>query len=546
MKKSRALRALESSAKKGNLTSMYQLYSDYMTGNSDITQDESLSDLYFNKCLRYLESVDEKGNIENKFKLTDLSLFDFRKFKHINISFDRNLTVIIGNNGSGKTSLAQAISKTLSWISSGIEKDGKNGQPIRYTDINNDAIHFADVVTSFSFGKQTLVKGNLSRAIQGAEEKRDSKVSELKLISNVWRAINARKEINLPLFAFYSVSRSHPISMSKQSSEKISNDKRLERFDAYTGALDGAGKFEHFYEWFVSLHKRAVADNSGEIDRLKNRIEKLKILAEDDETFLEILDETKDKYCLALEQKNTNKGIGDLKYLELTIKAIVDVVPSVSNIWVETKSGYDEIYVTNDSEKVNISQLSDGQRIFMSLVADLARRLVLLNTNLPNPMEGQGIVIIDEIELHLHPRWQQGIISSLQSVFPNIQFVVTTHSPQVLSTVDSRCVRVLESDKDGNLIASIPEFQTKGVASADILARIMHTDSIPDVDEANDVVEFSSLVAKGDIGNANELLVKLKEHFGEKHPVIENCLNQLKIYEMKERMKAKRLGKSDA
>lgn len=534
MKKSRALRSLESSAKKGNVTSMYQLYNDYMTGTSDIAQDKSLSGIYFNKCLRFLES-----DTENKFRLSDLSLFDFRKFKNLNITFDSHLTVIIGNNGSGKTSLSQAIAKTLSWVSAGIEKEGKNGQPITYSDINNDSVHFADIMTSFYFGKQTLVKGKLSRAIQGAVEKRDSKVVELKLLSNVWRVINATKEINLPLFAFYSVERSHPISMNKQSSEKTSNDKRLDRFDAYTGALDGAGKFEHFYEWFISLHKKAVVDNTGEVDRLRSRIQKLSILAEDDETFLEILNETKEKYNLALEQKENNKGIGDSKYLELTVKTIVDVVPSVSNIWVETKSGFDEIYVTNDSEKVKISQLSDGQRIFMSLVADLTRRLVLLNPNISNPMNGQGIVIIDEIELHLHPKWQQGIILSLQTVFPNIQFIVTTHSPQVLSTVDYRSVRVLDYDKDGNQIAGVPEYQTKGVASADILARIMHTDSIPDIEEANDVIEFSRLVSLGNIDRAHDLMTKLKEHFGVEHPVVEGCLNQLKIYEMKERMKKK-------
>lgn len=68
-------------------------------------------------------------------------------------------------------------------------------------------------------------------------------------------------------------------------------------------------------------------------------------------------------------------------------------------------------------------------------LGDLTRRLVLANPSLDDPLLGEGIVLIDEIELHMHPKWQRRIIGVLKEVFPNIQFIITTHSPQVLGEI---------------------------------------------------------------------------------------------------------------
>ncbi|MGS2977410.1 AAA family ATPase, partial [Escherichia coli] len=81
----------------------------------------------------------------------------------------------------------------------------------------------------------------------------------------------------------------------------------------------------------------------------------------------------------------------------------------ISKMCVEMTTGSDLVKVTNDGHDATIDQLSDGQRVFLSLVADLALRMVMLNPLLENPLEGRGIVLIDEIELHLHPKWQQEV-----------------------------------------------------------------------------------------------------------------------------------------
>lgn len=91
--------------------------------------------------------------------------------------------------------------------------------------------------------------------------------------------------------------------------------------------------------------------------------------------------------------------------------------------------------VYKGAETLDILQLSDGEKCTLALFGDLARRLAIANPAMQDPLEGQGVVLIDEIELHMHVSWQRKIINVLKRTFPNIQFVITTHSPQVLGEV---------------------------------------------------------------------------------------------------------------
>ena len=97
-----------------------------------------------------------------------------------------------------------------------------------------------------------------------------------------------------------------------------------------------------------------------------------------------------------------------------------------------------------------VDDLSDGFRSILSMVADLAYRMVRLNPFLGRRaiLDTPGIVLIDEIDMHLHPSWQQTVLLDLQKAFPKVQFIVTTHSPQVLGSVPPDSIRVLEWEKE--------------------------------------------------------------------------------------------------
>jgi predicted ATP-binding protein involved in virulence len=134
---------------------------------------------------------------------------------------------------------------------------------------------------------------------------------------------------------------------------------------------------------------------------------------------------------------------------------------------------------------LSIEQLSQGERDLLALVGDLTRRIVIANPARVNPLEGDGIVLIDEIELHLHPKWQRNVVQLLSSTFPNVQFIVTTHSPQVLSEAERGSI-VLLSQKHGEF-AYTSVSQGKGLSSNEILEEVMDSKSVnQDVQERLD------------------------------------------------------------
>ncbi|SIR07168.1 retron Ec78 anti-phage system effector ATPase PtuA [Marinobacterium stanieri] len=541
-RKIRAFSHIERNSDKGDVLASYSLFERYKNG-IDVEIDENLSKKYLLRCFEFVESIDENEKPNNLLLLSEVGFVDFRAFKNLELKIDRKLTVIIGDNAAGKTSILEGVSKILSWIAACIVKEGDNGKRVTYPDINNNSTFYGEVYANLKFGDKNNISASLSRAIKGSSEKKDSHVSELKSLADFWRKLNGIREINLPVFAFYSVERSHYSSPSNVSSSVGKSDRRISRFDAYQGALDGPGRFDHFIEWFVFLSKKTKNTKPLEKEKLKKQLDKLRALGDDNSNPLwDVLVEKELEYK---KLESAEVGHDDVLYdrmFRAIRETISRAVPGVSDIWVDSESGYDIVYIKSRGENLLINQLSDGQRALISLVSDLARRVVMLNPKLNNPLHGQGIVLIDEIELHLHPRWQQGVISSLVKSFPNIQFIITTHSPQILSTVDKSCIRRLVYDDNKNdILVKEPDFQTKGVMSSDVLEQIMETSSIPDVEEARWLDEMLFLIAENnyETSEGDKLLEKIRLHFGENHPEFKRCETEIRIKKMKQSLGSK-------
>lgn len=175
--------------------------------------------------------------------------------------------------------------------------------------------------------------------------------------------------------------------------------------------------------------------------------------------------------------------------------------------------------------KFPLSQLSDGLRNAVAMVADISFRCIKLNPHLRSnaAVKTQGIVLIDEVDMFLHPAWQQRIIQSLRSAFPLIQFIVTTHSPQVLSTVKRESIRLLEQDESGNGQALIPPGATYGEPSNDVLQSVMQVDPQPPVAEKAGLQKLTALVDQGkyDEPDTKQLMDALKATLGESHPQLQ-------------------------
>ena len=146
-------------------------------------------------------------------------------------------------------------------------------------------------------------------------------------------------------------------------------------------------------------------------------------------------------------------------------------------------------------------------------------------------------VLIDEVDLHLHPCWQQSVLPDLMRTFRGAQFIVTTHSPQVLSTVKRENIRILGPDADGKIIAAQPLAMTYGEPSGTVLHSVMMVDPQPPVSEKADLLRLTELVDQGEYHSdeAKQLQQRLQTALGLQHPQLQRLQRSIQRQEMLKR-----------
>jgi predicted ATP-binding protein involved in virulence len=158
---------------------------------------------------------------------------------------------------------------------------------------------------------------------------------------------------------------------------------------------------------------------------------------------------------------------------------------------------------------LEVDQLSDGEKCLLAMAGDLGRRLALANPSPADPLSAAAVVLIDEIELHLHPGWQRMVVERLRQTFPNCQFILTTHSPQVLSQVPAESVILLDRFKRAELPAG-----TLGRDSNAILTEVMGVPERPQA-TADRIHEIAELIDREELPAAREALDTLAKQLGE-------------------------------
>ena len=199
----------------------------------------------------------------------------------------------------------------------------------------------------------------------------------------------------------------------------------------------------------------------------------------------------------------------------VVMEATVRATPRVTNAWYDPaeqspRVGFENGYVATWSE------LSDGYHVFIALVADIARRAVMLNgfDGADAPARVEGVVLIDELDLHLHPRWQRVALTGLRTAFPRLQFVVTTHSPQVLSSTENRQVRRLVDGK----LQEYPVF-VEGRDTNAILREHMNTDD-RDAKGTRELRKLHDFIDQGRGADAAKLYQDLRARWGDLDPAL--------------------------
>jgi len=407
-----------------------------------------------------------KENIfQPDLKIKNISIKNFRGFGQVQLDFNSKLNVIIGVNGSGKTTILDCIAKTLSIFLHKLyqKKYGESIQLKDYFDvydIKNSSFQI-DIATCLSYGEQEInIEFSFEKEYQ-SEAILHPVIDEL--MDKIHQRIQFQQPINLPLFAYYPAVKA-PLDFIDFSFK--GNNLATNIIEAYGDVLSKKYfDFNSFFSWYIW-------------------------------------------------QENIEKQTGESKILESVRNAIYSILSddnakfdNLSINWINQPAG--EMIIDKNGISLNINQLSSGEKLLLVLVADMVRRLAFLNPHRLNPLEGYGIVLIDEIELHLHPQWQRVIIPQLQKTFPGCQFIVTTHSPLVLSNVEREDVFILE---DFKIVEITPH--TKGRDSNSILYELQGVEERPKQFKQK-LLKFYRLIDDEKLEEARAVLLELTEKFGD-------------------------------
>ena len=356
-------------------------------------------------------------------RIKSIKLINYRGVVNLTSDFHRQLNVFIGVNGAGKSTILDSLAIMLSWLVNRLKNTNASGRKISETEINNGQGTAIIEITGATEDSQEITwkivktRTGYSHAVKG------SNFSQLnEYTQQIQRQITEHQgQINLPLFVYYSVNRAVldiPL--------KIKTKHQFESLSAYENALTSGSDFRTFFEWFREREDLENENRKYQYDLIKP-----------------------EGFCFPDPQ------------LEAVRETIERFLPDFTNLSVRRNPLRME--VTKKNEIVTVNQLSDGEKCLIAMLGDLARRMAIANPQNPDPLTGNGVIIIDEIDLHLHPQWQRFVVPKLLEVFPNCQFFISTHSPNIITHVQPESLHFMEQTEMGIKFHPVQESYGKNV-----------------------------------------------------------------------------------
>lgn len=393
--------------------------------------------------------------------LKKLELKSFRGFENLELEFNPDLNIFIGVNGAGKTSILDACSLVMSQVVARLVTNENERVHFDHW-FESDDVNFKSkesIIKVYLENDSSLYRYTLKKNIFDEASFEVFRPEEGDFIADIKK--NLTKESSVPLLLYVNASKDFKVDVALDETQIKKQNKHLPQLDVY---LDASNKKTYSFKDF-GLWWRIEEDKENE-KRLRSdpayRSPQLEVVRLAQKQFLEIL--KGDQY--------------DNMFISRTN-------PDPSNYFFIAKEG--DLFVKKDNAYIKLAQLSDGEKQILLLVSDISRRLVTANPNNPEVLKkGQGIVLVDEVDQHLHPGWQRKIVPALREVFPSIQFILTTHSPQVLSQVQHEKIFLLDNCK----VYSVPE--TYGRDSNEILELVFDVPESPFKDKIKNIYKLIS------------------------------------------------------
>ena len=420
--------------------------------------------------------------------IQQVQIKNFRCFDDLTVNLNPDVNIFVGNNGSGKSAVLDAIAAAiypyLVELQSAIEPDPEFSNipsfPIFQRDLPSKEIaedyfnesKFCVSMSGFPEWEVTYIKrlgGIGDSPLSFAYEEYSENIFEQPQLIAINKLLeNLRNDTNkqLLVIAYYKVSR----DLKNITNIKKLSAQNFDRFDSLKNPFDAIASFSDLANWFFTRELQELREGK--------------------------------------KKKDIDFEFSDLKQIR---KAITTVVAPNSRIYFsQTESTQLMVeWETERGEKIELSlnQLSSGYRNMLALVMDFARRLAIANPQMENPLEAEAVLMIDELDLHLHPTWQQKIIPDLRKVFPNTQIIATTHSPEIVTTVKRHQVKILEDYQ----IKECP-IPTRGRSSSDIVRDVLGLEKLrPDTEESRTLTALFDALDNDNLEEAKRLRLNLQD-----------------------------------
>lgn len=405
--------------------------------------------------------------------LKKLVISNFKMFKHLELIFEPGFNLILGDNGVGKTTILEAASVALSGFFIGMED--VSARNIRKEDVRYQIIQDSNGIPNKSYNSPVEVSSTLEydgidytwiRAKKDADGNSRTTIDSREIVPVSRKLVNDVDHRMWPLISYQSASR-HWISARSDSNTKKRNQLH-DRRCGYLGCLDRAANRNSIYEWCRQMEWMIVRNQSIP--------QNYRVFGKIISQFMNIMNEGK---------------ISEVYFH-----------PNVDKL----------LYVENGEIK-EIEDLSAGYQCVLNMVIDLAYRMAILNPDAGDDIQRtKGVVLIDEIDSNLHPKWQWKIVEALTGTFPNIQFIAATHSPIIVSSCKNANIISVDEAQNVEYIEESYAFSVNEILK-EMLGYYMRPEKVEKLIE-----KFEDHMDKDEYIEAKESLIQLIHILGEEHP----------------------------
>lgn len=408
-------------------------------------------------------------------RIDELQLQNFKAFQSASFRFHPHFNLVVGVNGMGKTSLLHALEVAMAaWQYAGSFRSLIDKRQIENKEIFLKPTSLGDrpqlepqfPVTVQAKGRVLKKTGTWKRSRIGLDDATGINSRDIYFYDKVGALltqVQAGEAVNLPLIASYGAGR---LWHDYQATEKVDETIRLSRLFAYRDAFHTRMSAQLLTDWIKQEEAAVFAEGKSSVDEAGAAVK----------------------------------------------QAILGCLENAKRLWFDPRR--EQLVVSFHSDQViPFSNLSDGQRTVLTLVGDIARRAITLNPHhqLQACAKTEGMVLIDELDLHLHPRWQRRVIQDLRRTFPALQFICTTHSPQLIGQAKAEEIILLSA----NGSASQPS-QSFGMDSNWVLRHIMGSDD-RDPEVSQEIDALFELIESNQLAQAQIKVDALRTRLGE-HP----------------------------